>query len=197
MNTSNISAEAKAYFGEGVRLSQHPSTVDQSAAAFEEAIRLHPEYAEAYFELGTMYYRWSHFHKAIEPLKKAIELEPHQPAAYGNLGMNYNLAGMYPDAEEILRKLIEIVPDHASGHYELGFALLQQGRPEEAVEHFRKTVKLHPQHAMAYYFLSLALVCYVRDFSGAKQLLRELQELHPAEAKHLALLISLNDPSQR
>src|SRR3954466_4426496 len=102
--------------------------------------------------------------------------------------MNYNLAGMYPDAEEILRKLIEIVPDHVSGHYELGFALLQQGRPEEAVEHFRKTVKLHPQHAMAYYFLSLALVCYVRDFAGAKQLLRELQELHPTEAKHLALL---------
>jgi len=67
---------------------------------------------------------------------------------------------------------------------------------EEAVEHFRKTVKLNPQHAMAYYFLSLALVCNVRDFRGARQLLRELEELHPAEAKHLALLISLNDPSQ-
>lgn len=196
MNTSSISAEAKAHFEQGVRLSQHPSTVDQSAAAFEEAIRLHPQYVEAYFELGTMYYRWSHFQKAIDPLKKAIELEPDRPAAYGNLGMNYNLAGTYRDAEEILRKLIEIVPNHIAGHYELGFALLQQGRSEEAIEHFRKTVKLHPQHAKAYYFLSFALVCNVRDFSGARQLLRELEELHPAEAKHLALLISLNDPSR-
>lgn len=72
----DIPSEARYYLQEGIRLAQHPATVDESAAAFEQAIRLHPEHAEAFFELGIMYYRWSHFHKAIEPLKKAIELRP-------------------------------------------------------------------------------------------------------------------------
>jgi tetratricopeptide (TPR) repeat protein len=142
-----------------------------------------------------MYYAWGHFQKAIEPLKKAIELEPEAVASHINLGMNYNHAGMYGDAEQVLRQALEIVPDQTQAHYDLGFALLQQQRTKEAIEHFRAAVKSNPQNVMAYHFLGYSLVVHEHDLFAAKKLLKELESLHPAQAKELERLISLNEPS--
>ncbi len=192
-NSANISPEAKVAFDRGLRLSHDPATVDQAAMAFERAIQLSPNYRLAYLYLGEMYYAWSHFQNAIEPLKKAIELDPQEPGAYYILGKNYNLANMYTSAEDVLHKFIQLVPDTAEAHYELGYATLQQfAKDREAIEHFRKAIRLNPQHARAYYFLGSALV-RDRDFSGARELVVELRELYPKQAEQLANLISLND----
>jgi excisionase family DNA binding protein len=190
-----LTPDVRLILEQGLQLAHHPATVERAATFFEKAIRLNPRYNLPYFHLGTMYYEWSHFHKAIEPLKKAIELNPDQPASYLNLAMNYNRAGMYRDAEEILIQALEIVPDHTTAHYELGFALMQQQRSKEAIEHFRSAVKLYPQHAMAYHFLSFSLVIHEHDFAAARELVEELKPLHPQQAEYLEGLISLNEPS--
>jgi tetratricopeptide (TPR) repeat protein len=177
---------------QGQQLAHSPHTMEQAARFFEKAIRLNPRYSLAYFHLGTMYYEWSHFQKAIEPLKKAIELNPEMASSYINLGMNYNLAGMYREAEEVLRQALEIVPDQTQAHYDLGFALMQQGRRKEAIKHFRKAVKSNPQNIMAYHFLGYSLVVHEHDLVAARKLVKELTPLHPQQAEELAHLISLN-----
>jgi excisionase family DNA binding protein len=192
-----LTPDVRLFLEQGLQLARHPDTVEQAATFFEKAIRLNPRYNLAYFHLGTMYYEWSHFHKAIEPLRKAIELNPEQPASYLNLAMNYNRAGMYRDAEEVLIQALEIVPDHTTAHYELGFALMQQGRSKEAIAHFRSAVKLYPQHAMAYHFLSYSLVIHEHDFAGARKLLKELKLLHPEQAEYVERIILLNEPRKR
>jgi excisionase family DNA binding protein len=191
-----LTPDVKYYLEQGLQHSQHPSTVEQAAWFFNKAIELNPRYNLAYFHLGTMYYQWSHFYQAVEPLKKAIELNPERTPAYMNLAMNYNYSGNFHGAEELLKKVLELAPDHIEAHYQLGFSLLQQfGKTKEAIKHFRKAVKLHPKHAMAYEFLSHALIDE-RDFIGARKLLEELKELHPKQAEHLALLIELNEPKR-
>ncbi len=188
-----LTPDVRGFLEQGLQLSHHPATVEQAAAFFEKAIRLNPRYTLAYFHLGTMYYEWSHYHKAIEPLKKAIELNPEMPASYINLGMNYNLAGMYRNAEEVLRQALKIVPDQTQAHYDLGFALMQQRRTKEAVRHFRAAVRSNPQNIMAYHFLGHVLVIHLNDLAGARKLVRELAPLHPDQAEHLEHLISLNE----
>ncbi len=191
-----LTPDVRAYLEQGLLYdSPHPHEMEQAVRAFNKAIQLNPRYTLAYFYLGTMYYRWGHYHKAIEPLKKAIELNPEALASYMNLGMNYNNAGMYHGAEEVLKKAVEIMPDHAEAHYQLGFALLQQYlKDKEAIKHFKKAVALNPNHVMAIHFLSLVLI-RARDFSGARKLQEQIKDLHPKEAEHIALLISLNEPS--
>jgi tetratricopeptide (TPR) repeat protein len=194
---TNVTPEAKAAFDEGLRLSHDPATVNHAAAAFERAIQLHPNYRLAYLYLGGMYFTWSHFQKAIEPLKKAIELDPQEPGAYYVLGKNYNLANMYTAAEDVLRKFINLVPDNAEAYYELGYAALQQfSKDTDAIQYFKEAVRLQPQHSRAYDFLGSALVRN-RDFVGAKELAVQLRELYPKQAEHLANLISLNDPKAK
>lgn len=192
-----LTPDVKGFLEQGLQLSKHPSTVEQAAAFFEKAIRVNPRYALAYFHLGTMYYEWSHFHKAIGPLKKAIELNPDMASSYINLGMNYNLAGMYRDAEEVLRQALEIVPDQTQAHSDLGFALMQQRKHKEAIEHFRAAVKSNHQNVMAYHFLGYSLVIQERDLLGARELVGELKRIHPKQAEELEHLISLNEPASQ
>jgi excisionase family DNA binding protein len=194
-----LTPDARAYLEQGLlHDSPHPHEMEQAVRAYNKAIQLNPRYALAYFCLGTMYYRWSHYHEAEIPLKKAIELNPEYFAAYMNLGMNYNHAGNYHDAEEILKKAIDLKPDHAEAHYQLGFSLLQQYlKYEEAIKYFKKAVELYPKHTMATHFLGFALVVRARDFDGARELQERIKDINPQEAEHIALLISLNEPYQR
>jgi len=188
-----LTPDVRLLFEQGMQLAHSPHTVEQAARFFEKAIRLNPRYTLAYFHLGTMYYEWSHFQKAIEPLRKAIELNPDMAASYINLGMNYNLAGMYHDAAEVLRQALEIIPDQTQAHYELGFALMQQHRHKEAVKHFRAAVNSNAQNIMAHHFLGYSLVVYLHDLVAARKLLKELKPLHPQQADELDHLIRLND----
>jgi excisionase family DNA binding protein len=191
-----LTPDVKAYLEEGLQLAHHPETVEQAARAFEKAIKLNPRYTLAYFHLGTMYYEWSHFHRAVEPLKKAIELNPERTPAYMNLAMNYNYSNHFHDAEEVLKKVIELRPDHKEAYHQLGYAVLQQGREKEAIKYFEKAIELYPQHAMATHFLGHALM-RVQDFHGMRRLQEKIKDLHPHEAEHLALVLSLNEPRKR
>jgi excisionase family DNA binding protein len=191
-----LTPDVRAYLEQGLQHdSPHPHEMEQAERAYNKAIQLNPRYALAYFCLGTMYYRWGHYHKAEAPLRKAIELNPEYFASYMNLGMNFNYAGRYSAAEEVLKKAVELNPDYAEAHYQLGFALLQQYvKYEDGIKHLKKAVELNPRHAMATHFLGLALVVRAGDFDGARELQMRIKDFNPQEAEHIALLISLNEP---
>jgi tetratricopeptide (TPR) repeat protein len=189
-----MKTEAKPHLERGLMLSGDPRTVEDAAASFRKAIELDPEDPLPHFYLGTMYYRWSHYWAAVEPLERAIELKPDEFAIYMNLGMNYNLLGNESEAERYLQKAVKLQPEDAEAHYQLGFSLLQQySRSQEAVEHFRLAFKYNSKHGMALHFLSLALV-KTKDYDGARQLREEIRETHPKATEYLDLILQLNDP---
>jgi len=163
--------------------------VEEGAVAFRKSLELNPHYNLANFCLGNMYYRWSHYHRAVEPLRKAIELNPEWVAPYGVLGMNYNYWGLYSEAEPVLRKAIELVPNHADSYYHLGFSLTQQFvKDGEAITAFRKAVELNPTHLMASSFLGDVLIRQ-GDFIGAKEVYDNLKGLNERFAEdHLRKL---------
>lgn len=191
-----LSPDVRTYFEQGHQLAQNPATVDRAEEFFKKAIALNPKYALAYFALGTMFYQWSHFSRAVEPLKKAIELNPSFPA-YMTLGMNYNLWGRYEDAEETLLKALEIEPNSSAVHYEIGCAIMMtafhdEKRMKEAVEHFRKTLESESAPELSAHFLGQALVLHLRDFQGALKFADELKNRFPNTTEHIKSLVELN-----
>jgi Tfp pilus assembly protein PilF len=148
--------------------------------------------------MGTTYYRWQHYQKAVEPLKKAIELEPNEVASYIHLGMNFNYWGNYLEGEPYLRKALELQPEHPEAHFQLAISLYQRWYLKdqtETIEHFKRAFELNPKHPMALHFLSSTLV-RARNYNGARLLLEEIRESHPVDAEHLSLLLKLNDPRE-
>ncbi|MFB9843649.1 tetratricopeptide repeat protein [Mucilaginibacter ginsenosidivorans] len=71
---------------------------DSCIAAAQEAIKLKPDYAAAYNNIGSAYIALEQFDKAIEPLKKALSLEPGFVLAKNNLALaqNHSTGLTYP-----------------------------------------------------------------------------------------------------
>jgi protein involved in polysaccharide export with SLBB domain len=79
-SATESSAEAKALFEAGMRQTEagEPS---QAAESFQQALRLDPEYADAYAALGRAYFKMRQWQKAIDNLHRASELNAKQREA--------------------------------------------------------------------------------------------------------------------
>jgi tetratricopeptide (TPR) repeat protein len=64
-------------------------TLNSASIRLNEAIRLKPDYAAAYFNRGTTYANLSQHQLAIENYNAAIRLKPGYAAAYNNRGIAY------------------------------------------------------------------------------------------------------------
>jgi Tfp pilus assembly protein PilF len=64
------------------------------------AIKLEPGFAEAYNNLGYVYFKQNNYSLAISNFKKAIEQKPGYIGAYNNLGQAYIKVGMRDKARE-------------------------------------------------------------------------------------------------
>src|SRR5262245_45348140 len=64
-------------------------TFDETARSFQAAIKLKPDYAEAYYHLGDAFYEIGEIKKAIDAYKQAIHYKPDFALAYNALGTAY------------------------------------------------------------------------------------------------------------
>jgi len=92
-----------------------------------EAIKLKPDYAEAYNNRGNIYNSLGQYQRAIEDLDEAIRLKPDFAMTYNNRGANYNNLGQYQRAIEDFNETIRLKPDNAEAYHNRGNAYFIQG----------------------------------------------------------------------
>lgn len=112
--------QAQFLLGRAYQKRQQP---EQAAEAFERAIRIKPDAAPYYTELGRL-------------------------LASGSAG-----AEQAARAGEVLAEAIKIDPASASALFELGKLRMGQGRLDEAAEHLRRAIEAEPEFYEAYYVL--------------------------------------------
>jgi tetratricopeptide (TPR) repeat protein len=81
--------------------------------AFQEALRLQPEYAEASEGLGKAYFRLKQFPNAVTALKEAVRLKPDFAEAHFGLGMTYVAMGRKGDALQVYGTLQRLEKERA------------------------------------------------------------------------------------
>lgn len=91
----------------------------QKIHCYEKAIALDPAYAEAYLELGELYYdlaiSYGHrdlCHQAIQTFSKTLELSPSSLEAHYRLGTLYFLLGDFQRCRQELEKARQIEPGY-------------------------------------------------------------------------------------
>jgi len=72
--------------------------VERAIEDYDEAIRLNPQDAEAYYNRGTAYLDLGQFERAIQDLDEAIRLNPKYTDAYYNRGNTYCELGQFEQA---------------------------------------------------------------------------------------------------
>lgn len=129
---------------------------DKAVAAFQEAIKLDPDSAEAYFRLGLAYdavrkqsEAEEAYEKAIERYKKHLETNPKDAEGHYNLGQAYAGLRLHSEAVREYRQAAHLKPDDADIYYDLGTALTRLAQYNEAANAFSKSLEIDPEHYRA------------------------------------------------
>ncbi len=139
-------------------LCQQIGLTQKAISLYYQSIKLYPNNAIAYCNLGIILKTPESLKKAELFTRKAITLKPDFIEAHTNLGLILLSQGKLEEAEVSFRKTIELKPDYANGNCNLGGLLIEQGKPKEAELFIRKAIELNPNDVNAVANLGLILL---------------------------------------
>ena len=150
-----------------------------SLSHFTKAIRVFPDYYEAYYHIGVLEMNLSHKNEAMEAFQRSIDLSGGRYAsAQFGLGKLLYLDGKTVEAESVIRRGLDVDQNSPDGHVLLGVALLRLKRDDEAARSAREALLHKPDYAFAY--LVLADVCARKgDYHEQLQNLDAFLKLEP------------------
>jgi tetratricopeptide (TPR) repeat protein len=123
--------------------------------AFEQVVRLRPDYKDGYINLGLTYIDWEKYDEARAPLEKALTLHADDARALYYLAF-VERRQRHSEAEIAdLRKVVEQFPQSRDARRELGISYYQQHRPDEAMEQFKALQAIDPDDLAAHYNLAI------------------------------------------
>jgi len=127
----------------------------KAIAAFDQAIRVDPEYALAYYNRGDVYRDKGEDDKAIADYDHAIRVEPKFAFAYNNRGNVYQAEGDYDKAiadydHAIRLDPLRLDPKYAFAYYKRGDLYLDKGDYDKAIVDYDHAIRLEPEFAPTY-----------------------------------------------
>ena len=141
----SISPQARRAFSDAMkRLSRNET--EAAEAKLREAVKLSPQFCEAWNHLGTIAYQTQRYPLAEEMFRKALETDEGMYEPLVNLGGVLINLGRNREAEQYNRHAVLRKPGDALAHSQLGMSLLYQGRFHEAERSLREAIRLDPAH---------------------------------------------------
>jgi tetratricopeptide (TPR) repeat protein len=149
----------------------------------QDAIRLHPQYASAMYQLGRIYHFDMNVNAAGPLLEKIAAGTPVYLQARFTLGLNYYYAGNYAKAAAVFSALPPIYEDLLN----LGAALAAQGDANGALQAWKRAADREPLRPEAPF--NIGLVAFTKDqLDLAAQSLEQFFKLQGRDSEALFLL---------
>ncbi len=118
--------------------------------AYTQAIRINPEYADAYSNRGISYTELEDFRPAIRDFSKAIQLNPGEAKYYFNRGIAYGKCEEYHLAMVDFDKAISINRQYAAAYFWLGIIQSMYGDAKIGREKVKISASLGYERAQTY-----------------------------------------------
>lgn len=131
------------------------STMEIIAGYFQRAVRSDPDFWEAQYNLGVIYYNFDLYKKALEQFDTVIRHNPdfYKPI-YGR-GVIYFLQKEYKRSLNEFKKVLRLNKDHDRSYYYLGIVYTELDSLKKASQYLDKSIELNPNYAPAFYQLSI------------------------------------------
>ncbi|HYJ86276.1 MAG TPA: tetratricopeptide repeat protein [Pyrinomonadaceae bacterium] len=156
--------------------------------AFQRAVTLSPNYAEAYNGLGEALGELKQFPRAIEAFNKAVGLDPKLLKAKYNQAVTYDRMRNFRYSEFVFRNLIKANPDYPLAYDGLAVTLSKAGRAKEAMALHEKAIALSPREP-SYYFNYAISNLMLGNTAKAMEQQQKLKTIDPLVADRLASVI--------
>lgn len=118
---------AELYFLTGEKLKGEPGKLRDALQAYERAVQLRPDYAEARMALGIQLLAGGNYADALSHFQAAKKLVPTLPAVHVNLGDAYRASKRWTEAQHAYRRALELESKLPEAHFGLGLLYLSAG----------------------------------------------------------------------
>lgn len=123
--------------------------------AFGEVIKLRPDYADGYTNIGLTNILWEKYASARNGLEKSLALSPENSRALYYLALVEKRQGNTAEEMADLKKVVEKFPQSRDARRELGSTFYREHRYEEAREQFEALQAIDPDDVAAHYNLAI------------------------------------------
>jgi predicted O-linked N-acetylglucosamine transferase (SPINDLY family) len=127
--------------------------------SFEKAIRLQPNYPQAWNNLGISLQQTGRIAAAKNAFTQANTLQPDYPEPQQHLGLLLRKQGDMPSAIAHHRRAISLRPNYIEAYRGLSEVFMEEGNAPAAVESLRQAVSLRPTDSMVHSDLLFQLHC--------------------------------------
>ena len=118
-------------------------------SCLQQAIRLKPDYAKAYYNLGVAFTRQDRLEEAIGCYQQCLRLQPDSAEAYCSCGAALEQQNKLDDAIHCYRQALKFKPQYAEALNNLGLVLERQDKLDEAMACYRTALQLKPDSVVA------------------------------------------------
>jgi tetratricopeptide (TPR) repeat protein len=187
--------EAGAFTRKGVQYFREGRLQD-AMAAFQQAISIKPDHAEAHRNLGGIFCHQGRDAEAVASYRRALELNPRSGICHSNLGNVLAHQEKFKEAEAYCREAVRLQPADSGSHNNLANALKGQGRLEEAVASYQEALRLQPNFPEAHHNLGLVLLEQNRvpeSLDRSREAVRLKSDYAPAHFAQAEALLALGD----
>jgi len=129
--------------------------LDTAIGAFNEAIRVSPKYAPAYYNRGYAHVLQNKPDEAISDFDQAIQIDPAYKQAYYQRGSLKGKKGDFDGAISDFSQVIKLDPKYAPAYYIRGNAHYFKGDLDDALKDINQALSLDPNFAYSYFIRGL------------------------------------------
>jgi Flp pilus assembly protein TadD/peroxiredoxin len=160
---------------------------ERAQVAFERALALDPELAEASNDLGALLAEGGDVDAAIERFRAALAATPEYPDALNNLGYALLLTGQDKEARALYEKALALQPDFPEALNNLGLLVGRGGDLDRAGQHFQDALALRDDYGEAANNLALVLVAQGKASEAIRLLEGFLEKAPQVEDTYVTL----------
>jgi len=114
----------------------------RAISLYEEILRVDPDYAPGYINLGTIHFHLKQFVRAEELYRTATRKDPGYVLAFFDLGNVLDELERPDESIAAYQRAVALAPRYADAHYNLALAFERKGEKRAALRHWHSYARL-------------------------------------------------------
>ena len=173
---------------------------DDAIKNYKKALKLNPNYAEAYYNMGIAFKNMGSHISAIDCYKKALKIQPKYAEANYNMGNSLKFIGDLEAAIKSYKYAINNKHDFVEAYNNMGNTLMDMGDYIKAIETYFQAIKIRPSHPDAYKNMGFVfkLVRFNEPNSNLKEIISSILDqktiIKPIDISRAAISLLKFDP---
>ena len=159
---------------------------DNAIKSYKKAIKINPDFAEAYYNMAIAQKVIGEFEEAIKSYKKALKIKPNYFEAHYNLGNILSEKGDKKAAIDSYEFALQIKPGSAMVYNNMGNILKDSnGDFKEALDSYKKALEIEPEYFEAQQNLISLMTCFIPQEDDTNRILKVNKKIREIKVKDI------------